>query len=134
MAFQVRSKLSNLDDLKDISIVVSLDEHVIGDSVAITSQQQEQQKGDWDRSKRVIKWKLDSLPKGESFMVTARARVTLDAEAYQAEQLHFPVLMRCSSNDQISTVHLQAIEASGYPATISHSTVSKTFRLVHRLN
>ena len=130
MAFQVRSKLSNLDDLRDITIVVSLDQHVIGDSVAVTSQH----KGDWDRPNRVIKWKLETLPKGESFMVTARARVTFDAEPLQAEQLHFPVLMRCSSNDQISTVHLQAIEASGYPATISHSTVSKTFRLVHRLN
>lgn len=129
MAFQVRSKLSNLDDLNDISLVVSLDDHVIGDSVALTSGS-----GTWDRSKRAIVWKLATLPKGESFMVTARARVTLDAGALQAEQLHFPVMMRCSSQDQISTVHLQAIEASGYPATISHSTASKAFRLIHRLN
>jgi hypothetical protein len=106
-----------------------MDVHVVGDSVAITSG-----KGEWDRAKRTTTWKVESLLKGESFMVTARVRVTPEGEVLSSEELHFPVMMRCKSKDQISTVNFQAIEASGYPATISCSTSPQNFRLVHRLN
>jgi hypothetical protein len=129
MAFQVRSKLTNRDDLNEFSMAVAMDEHVVGDSVAITSGN-----GEWDRAKRTIVWKLVNLPKGDSFMVMARARVTPEGEELASGELKFPVMMRCKSQDQISTVHFQAIEASGYPATISYSTAAQSFRLVHRLN
>lgn len=128
IAVQVRSKLTNPDDLFEFSIALALTGTVVGDSVEVTSGQ-----GEWDQLKRTITWKKDHLKKGESFMVTANAVLTEEAEGLSDDELSFPVMLRCRSEDQISTAQFQAIEASGHPATVSSSTVSRTFRIIHRL-
>ena len=70
--------------------------------------------------------------KGESFMVSAQAK--LWKALGDDEDIHFPVVMRCtSSEDQISEVDFSAIEAPGQPSSL---TVHKahSFRLLHRLS
>jgi len=128
----VRSKLSNPDDLTEFSIVVSVPPRVNGNSVAIVSGG-----GTYDRWKRCITWKMERLPKGQSFMVSAKCALddTAEnpAEAQSNEGLNFPVMMRCCSNDQISTVNFKAAEDSKHPAIISSSVVGRSFRIVHRL-
>jgi hypothetical protein len=127
IAIQVRSKLSNPGDLSEFSVALAMSEKVLGDTVEINAGA-----GQWDRLTRTITWKLDNLPRGESFMISARAKVAEDASA--DEELKFPVMLRCrSQEDQISTAQFQAIEASGYPATVTSSTVHKTYRILHRL-
>jgi hypothetical protein len=128
VAIQVRSKLANPDDMKQMSIVVSISDKIAGDSVEINVG-----KGEWDRASRTILWKLDQLPKGESFMVSARGKLTEGNESVDTSELSFPVMMRCESGDQISSATFEAVEASGYPATISSVTLQKSFRIVHRL-
>jgi hypothetical protein len=114
--------------MKQMSIVVSISDKIAGDSVEINVG-----KGEWDRVSRTILWKLDLLPKGESFMVSARGKLTEGNESVDTSELSFPVMMRCESGDQISSATFEAVEASGYPATISSVTLQKSFRIVHRL-
>jgi hypothetical protein len=128
IAIQVRSKLSNAEDLTEFSIALSISENVVGNSVEIASGEG----GEYDHMKRTITWKLPHLRKGESFMVSARGKLLDEAKAGDVE-LKFPVMLRCRSQDQISSTRFQAIEASGYPATVSSSTTGNTFRMIHRL-
>jgi hypothetical protein len=125
VAIQVRSKLSNTYDLTDLSITLALPDPVIEEDVEVNVGD-----GEFDKIKRVVTWKLSSLQKGDSFMVSARSLVNEDAED---ASLKYPVILRCSSLDQISTGEFKAIEASGYPATLSSEVLSRTFRLIHRL-
>lgn len=124
----MRSKLSNQDDMKDLSILLSVSEKIAGDTVEVNVG-----KGEWDRASRTILWRLERLPKGESFLVSARAKLTEDHEQVETSALDFPVMMRCGSEDQISSAQFQAVEASGYPATVSSTTVQRSYRIVHRL-
>ena len=127
IAFQVRTKLSNRGDLRDFSLAVAVPEKVDADSIEVL-------RGDgvYDGLKRLIKYKLASLAKGESFMVSAQAK--LWKALGDDEDIHFPVVMRCtSSEDQISEVDFSAVEAPGQPSSL---TVHKahSFRLLHRLS
>lgn len=125
---QVRSKLSNQDDLKEMSILLSISDKIAGDSVEINTG-----KGEWDRASRTVLWTLEKLPKGESFLVSVRAMLTEANADVPTSDLEFPVMLRCTSVDQLSSAQFQAVEASGYPATVSSATVQRTFRIVHRL-
>ena len=126
IAIQVRSKLANPDDMREFSIALSVSEYMRDNSVSVASGD-----GEYDRMKRTITWSLPRLPRGESFMVSARA--TLAEEISADTELKFPVMLRCRSDDQISSAKFQAIEASGYPATVSYSTVGHSYRIIHRL-
>ena len=131
VAVQVRSKLTNPDALTKFTIVVSIPAKVNSNSIAILSGS-----GQFDRTKRCITWEMTRLPKGESFMMSAKCELDDTAETSEAmenESLDFPVMLRCSSNDQISGVRFEAVQASGYPANVSSSVVGKTFRIIHRL-
>jgi hypothetical protein len=125
IAIQVRSKLTNAYDLTDLSITLGISDPVVEDYVEINVGE-----GDFDKVQRTITWKLTSLEKGDSFMVSARALVNEDTPD---TAMQFPVVLRCSSLDQISTGEFEAVEASGYPATLTSTIVSKTFRMIHRL-
>lgn len=129
VAIQVRSKLSNPEDMKSLSIALSVSDKIAGDTIEINVG-----KGDWNRVTRTIVWTLDQLPQGESFMVSARAKLKEGSESIETSELGLPVIMRCESNYQISSASFQAIEASGYPATVSYSTIQASSRIVHRLN
>ena len=127
IGIQVRSKLSNPDDLREFSVAVSISDEVIGSSLEISSGE-----GEIDRMKRTVTWKIPHLPKGESFLVSVRGHL-LDEALDPDVEMNFPVMLRCRSQDQISSTRFQAIEASGYPATVSFSTVGHTCRMIHRL-
>eukprot|EP00934_Nitzschia_sp_Nitz4_P009287 Nitzschia sp. Nitz4//scaffold56_size114212//41724//42805//NITZ4_003943-RA/size114212-processed-gene-0.61-mRNA-1//-1//CDS//3329554685//9277//frame0 len=128
VALQVRSKLTNPADLSEFSIALSMSEKVASDSVEVNVGI-----GEWDRMTRTIVWKLDRLPKGESFMVSARAKLTQEFKDLDTAELDFPVMMRCRCNDQISKAAFQAVEATGFPATITSSTTERSYRIIHRL-
>ena len=125
VAVQVRSKLTNQSDLTDFSLAVSVPDAVIGRSIKIVSGD-----GEFDELKRTIVWTRNHLAKGESFMVSARANVEAESNL---DEVEFPVLLRCSSQDQISTAQFQASEAHGHPASLSSATNIMTFRMLHRL-
>ncbi len=114
--------------MKEMSILLSISDKIAGDTVEVNLGE-----GEWDRVSRTILWRLEQLPKGESFLVSARCKLTEDNEHVETSELAFPVMMRCQSDDQISSAQFQAIEASGYPATVSCITVQKSFRILHRL-
>ena len=127
IAFQVRTKLTNRGDLRDFTLAVAVPEKVDADSIEILRGD-----GAYDGLKRLIKYKMASLPKGESFMVSAQAK--LWKALGDDEDIHFPVVMRCtSSEDQISSVDFSAVEAPGQRSSL---TVHKaqSFRLLHRLS
>lgn len=128
VAIQVRSKLTNPDDLSDFTIAVSIPKQINGDSIEIASGD-----GEYDAWKRCVSWKLENLPKGQSFMVSARCEVEETISCVD-EDLKFAVMMRCRSRDQMSSMRFQAVEAEGHPATISSSVTGKTYRILHRLN
>ena len=124
IAVQVRSKLTNNGNLHNFSIAVAVPECVNGASIEIVRGE-----GEYDELKRTIIWKLDELQKGESFMVSAQAKLW-----ESTTDIQFPVLLRCSSiTDQISGVEFKVTAASGYPSSITFTT-SHSFRLLHRLS
>ena len=125
VAVQVRSKLTNLYDLTDLSITLALPDPVIGEDVEVNVGE-----GVYEEVKRIITWKLSALQKGDSFMVSVRCLVNDDADD---ASLKFPIILRCSSLDQISTGEFNAVEATGYPAALSSEVISRTFRLIHRV-
>lgn len=131
IAIQVRSKLSNPDNLSDFSIVVFIPKQVDGRSIEIVTGD-----GDFDLWKRCITWEKQNLPKGQSFMVGAKCVMDSTSETLGGaanEELKFPVMLRCQSKDQISSVQFHAIEANGHPASVTSSVVGKSYRIVHRL-
>lgn len=128
IAVQVRSKLSNKGDLHDFTIVVALPERVNAETVEVVRGE-----GSIDELKRTIKWTVPDLVKGESFMVSAQAKLWTAVTTDDKSLLRFPVLLRCSSSfDHISSVEFRATEADDFPATISF-TKTHSFRLLHRL-
>mmetsp|Transcript_5053 Transcript_5053/g.12916 ORF Transcript_5053/g.12916 Transcript_5053/m.12916 type:complete len:326 (+) Transcript_5053:127-1104(+) len=132
IAIQVRSKLTNPDDLKDFSIAVHIPKQVDEKSVSIATGD-----GDFEPWKRCIIWEKENLPKGQSFMVSAKCLLDKSHDVPEGtsedDGLRFPVMMRCRSKDQISSVQVQALEATGHPASVSSSVIGQTYRIVHRL-
>jgi hypothetical protein len=132
LAIQVRSKLSNPDDMSKFTIVASIPPRVNMNSIVIVAGE-----GYFDRLKRCITWEHRHLPKGESFMVSAKYALDDTLESPEAaesnEGLDIPVMLRCTSNDQISPIHFEAVEATGYPAVILSSMGGQSVRIVHRL-
>jgi len=126
VAVQIRSKLTNRGDMEDFTVAVAVPERVDGESIQILRGE-----GEWDELQRIIKWKLPLLNRGESFMVSAQAKLWKTKKPN--EDIRFPVLLRCSSTaDQISSVEIQSAEAEGHPSSLT-STTTYSFRLLHRL-
>jgi len=126
IAIQVRSKLSNAGDMEEFTVGLAIPEHVDGDTVSIVRGE-----GAFDALKRIVKWKLPTLDRGESFMVSAQAE--LWKPLADDQDVRFPVLLRCTSAaDQISAIDFQATQADGNPSSITASK-SNAFRLLHRL-
>jgi hypothetical protein len=128
VAVQVRSKLTNSGDLEDFTIAVAVPERVNASTVKVVHGD-----GVWDELKRTIKWKVERLPKGSSFMIAAQAQLWSPIASGERQNIRFPVLLRCSSScDQVSSAEFQATEAEGHPAAISCISFH-SFRLLHRL-
>ena len=125
VAIQIRSKLTNRDDLTEFSVGLAMAPKVLSGTVEILLGD-----GEWDEIRRTVTWKLPRLPKGESFMVNVRAKLE---DGALDEDMVFPVMIRCSSCDQVSSASFHAVEASGHPASVAASIQGQTFRMVHRL-
>ena len=125
VAIQLRSKLSNTDDIRDLTITLAVADPVIEKTLEVNAGD-----GTFDPVKRIVTWNLSRLKKGDSFMVSCRALVN---DMTSDDALKFPIMLRCNSQDQISTGVFKAIEASGYPATVSSTVEHKTYRMIHRL-
>lgn len=128
IAVQIRSRLDNLGDMKDLTILVAVPEKVNGDTVTVT-----RGKGMWDDIKRTIKWGVPYLTKGESTLVMAEAELWNHPSADE-DETPFPVLFRCSSiSDPIKPMDWRLAQVSSCPANISALPSKHTFRLLHRL-
>jgi hypothetical protein len=137
IGIQIRSNLSNLGDLHDFIIVLSLPTTVKAHTVKITRGMN----GEMDEMKGIVTWKIGHLAHGKSNLVSIEAEMneklidmmeSMGAEHVQ-EMIEFPVLVRCCSGmDQISDVVLSCRSLEEAPASISVQIV-KSFRLIHRV-
>ena len=90
-------------------------------------------KGTYDELKRVVKWKREKLPRGESFLVGFQAQLAGDSPASSVRSSKVPILLRCTSvKDKISTMEVDGTAVVGHPATV-HTVRSASFRLLHRV-
>ena len=125
IAVQVRSKLSNLGNLQNFSIVMAIPESIDGESIQVIKGN-----GTYDELKRTIQWKLAQLNKGESFVVSAQAQLWEETTDY----VPVPVMLRCESeHDPIgSEIQFRVEAADGHPASVTYNT-GYSFRLLSRL-
>lgn len=127
ISIQVRSKLANKGDLKDLSIAIAVPMEVDGESISILRGDD----GIYDELRRIVHWRLDELKRGESLMVAAEAH--LWERPAKDSNLNFPVILRAnSSEDKISAVDCRAVPAEGYPSSVTF-TQSHSFQLLYRL-
>jgi hypothetical protein len=128
IAIQVRSRLDNNGDMKDITILLAVPEKVDGASVTIS-----RGNGVYDALRRTIKWNLPALYKGDSALVTAEADLWKRPTPGD-DETPFPVLFRCSSvADPITPIQWKLAQVSGSPSHLSVTSIKHTFRLLHRL-
>lgn len=128
IAIQIRSRLDNLGDMKDMTILVAVPEKVNGSTISIV-------RGDgvWEGLKRTIKWKVPDLLKGQSELVIAEADLW-KTPAPGEDETPFPIMFRCSSvADPISPLEWKLAQVSGTPSQLTVPSVDHSFRLLHRL-
>lgn len=139
VSVQVRSNLSNLGDLSNFTIIVAIPSTLKGNTVKVT-------RGDhglWDANKRIVTWKIGSLPHGESCLVSAEAEISqavanlLHENPFEAKlaegKIKCPVLVRCLSEvDQVSDLALSVKANRGDPATIVQNQM-RSYQLLHRV-
>lgn len=127
ISIQVRSKLANKGDLKDLSIAIAVPMEVDGESISILRGGD----GIYDELRRIVHWRLDELKRGASLMVAAEAQ--LWETPPQDAKLEFPVILRANSTeDKISEVDCRVVPAEGHPSSVTF-TQSHSFRLLYRL-
>jgi hypothetical protein len=141
MSIQIRSNLSNKGDISNLTIIVAIPNTLRGETVLVTRGKQ----GVWDATKRIVAWKIGTLPHGESCLVSAEAEVSStvanlmhepqhDATKVIKEKVRCPVLVRCSSEvDQVSDLRLSAIALPDVPANIARVNQVTSYRILHRV-
>lgn len=128
IAVQIRSRLDNQGDMKDLTILVAVPEKVNGSTIQVQRGQ-----GCYDELQRTIKWKIPHLIKGQSELVVAEADLWKAPQSGE-DETPFPVMFRCSSvNDSMSCLEWKVAQVSGSPAHMTTATAKHTFRLLHRL-
>jgi hypothetical protein len=129
IAIQIRSRLDNLGDMIDLTILVAVPEKVNGNTISI----ERGSSGVWDALKRTIKWKIPHLPKGQSELVIAEGTLWNKPEPGE-DETPFPVMFRCSSvADPITSLEWKVAQVSGSPSHLTVPSVDHSFRLLHRL-
>jgi hypothetical protein len=141
MSIQIRSNLSNKGDISNLTIIVAIPNTLRGETVHVTRGKQ----GVWDATKRIVTWKIGTLPHGESCLVSAEAEVSstvanlmlepqYDAKKVIKEKVRCPVLVRCSSEvDQVSDLRLSAVALPDVPANIARVNQVTSYRILHRV-
>ena len=128
IAVQIRSRLDNAGDMKDMTILVAVPEKVNGSTVQLA-----RGKGVWDELKRTIKWKIPHLVKGQSELVVAEADLWR-SPTVDEDETPFPVMFRCSSIcDSITSLDWKVAQISGSPSHLTTTPTKHDFRLLHRL-
>lgn len=144
IGIQIRSNLSNVGDLHEFTIVLSIPPMLKQGTVKITRGNN----GIIDEMKQIVTWKIGHLGHGKSSLVGVEADMdsyivakmglpTFLSEQHQqqmvADQLELPVLVRCSSKaDQISDIHLSCVALEDEPASLCVQA-TRSFRLLHRV-
>lgn len=125
---QVRSNLNNTGDLADFTLAVPVPSYIDGKSIVVSKGE-----GTYDELKRVVKWKREKLPRGESFLVGFQAQLVGGTPTSSVQNSRLPILLRCTSiKDKISTMEVDATAVVGHSATV-HTVRSTSFRLLHRV-
>jgi hypothetical protein len=139
VSIQIRSNLRNRGDLSNFTIIIAIPTTIRGETVNVTRGEN----GVWDATKRIVTWKAQNLPHGESYLVGVKAEVSSAlagllhenqfASKVVAEKILCPVLVRCSSDvDQVSDLVFTATALQDAPATITQSQVC-SYQLLHRV-
>lgn len=142
IAVQIRSRLDNLGDMKDMTILVAVPEKVNGDTIQLTrggnhnsttTTSNNNNNGVWDDLKRTITWKFPNLVKGQSELVVAEAELW-HPPAADEDETPFPVMFRCSStSDSITSLDWKVAQVSGSPSHLTAAAIKRDFRILHRL-
>ncbi|KAL3803015.1 hypothetical protein HJC23_011638 [Cyclotella cryptica] len=144
IGIQIRSNLSNVGDLHEFTIVLSIPPALKEGTVKITRGNS----GIIDEIKHIVTWKIAHLGHGNSCLVSIEA--DMDSHKFEKmglspflskqhqhqmleDQIQLPVLVRCCSKmDQISDFKLSCVALEDAPASICVQT-AKSFRLLHRV-
>jgi hypothetical protein len=139
VSVQIRSNLSNKGDISNLVIIVAIPTTLCGETVHVTRGKH----GTWDATKRIVTWKIGTLPHGESCLVSTEAEVSSavasllhegDAMMVIKKKVHCPVMVRCSSEmDQVSNIRLSVTALPDEPANIARVNQVTSYRLLHRV-
>lgn len=126
VALQVTSNPSNEKKLTELTILMSVPDNVIGES--LTTQPEG---GIWNSKKRSVMWCVKELGEGEKFVLQAQFLLNKTVEEYGSPP-KFPVTVRCQSmSAQLSKVVLDCSDANGFPGDIK-TKVARRFRISQR--
>jgi hypothetical protein len=140
VGIQIRSNLGNQGDINDLSINIPIPNTLQESTVKIT---RGADTGSWDECKRMVTWKIGTLPHGQSVLVSVEAEISHtmaqliladdDAKSKFNEKIHCPVLVRCSSSsDTLTDFTLSASPWMEDPSNLSLQQ-AQSYRLLHRV-
>mmetsp|Transcript_24750 Transcript_24750/g.37517 ORF Transcript_24750/g.37517 Transcript_24750/m.37517 type:complete len:329 (-) Transcript_24750:106-1092(-) len=140
VGIQIRSNLSNQGDINGLSISVPIPNTMQESTVKIT---RGADTGSWDECKRLVTWKIGTLPHGQSVLVSVEAEISHTMAQLVAdddisstkfnEKIQCPVLIRCSSlSDTLTDFALSASPWMEDPSTLSLQQ-GQSYRLLHRV-
>lgn len=127
VALQISSNPSNTRKLSELTIIMSVPDKVIGDSVST-----QPEGGVWSEEDRSVVWSVKELGVGEKFQLQAQFLFVKGFDE-NSEKLYFPVMVRCHSMaTQLSDIHFQCSDVpKGFPADVSMSFANR-FRISQR--
>jgi hypothetical protein len=126
VALQVSSNPSNEKNLIELTILMSVPDNVVGES--LTTQPEG---GIWNSKKRSVMWCVKELGEGEKFVLQAQFSLIKTVEEY-GKPPKFPVTVRCQSmSAQLSKVFIDCKDAKGFPGDINTKT-ARRFRISQR--
>lgn len=127
VALQISSNPSNTRKLSELTIMMSVPDQVIGESVST-----QPEGGVWSKEDRSVLWSVKELGVGEKFQLQAQFSFVKGVDE-NSEKLHFPVVVRCHSMAaQLSGIQFQCADVpKGFPADVS-MTFANRFRISQR--
>lgn len=127
VALQISSNPSNPKKLNEFTIVMSVPEIVIGESVTT-----QPEGGVWSDTERNVVWQVKELGIGEKFQLQAQFVLTKDFTE-ESGKLSFPVMVRCHSmSAQLSDIHFLCSDVpKSFPADVTMTFASR-FRILQR--
>lgn len=127
VALQISSNPTNTRKFSELTIIMSVPDKVIGESVST-----QPEGGVWSEEDRSVIWSVKELGVGEKFQLQAQFSFVKGFDE-NSEKIYFPVMVRCHSMAaQLSDIQFQCADVpKGFPADVS-MTFANRFRISQR--